>query len=356
MRRELATEAEAPTMCIHVIPRSLLLDCGDGGSWADQVKSQDTSRFVRYGAREMSPSHKADLTAAEIVITSLHLWETFSMDFDTKALAPLDRSSFIPLYRQLTDSIGRLIRSGKVPSGTLLPSEHECSQLFGISRLTVRQAMAQLVTDGLVIRERGRGTYVRSARVMHNFNYSFEEEILADNRLLSLQTLSWTRVRPSQAIAQALSIPPKSWVHKLERLKIVDDAPIGWEVRYLLGWIGAGISASCLKSDPVYKLMQEAAGVSVARIASTVGTVPASRKHAQLLRVREGAPLLVREQTYFGNDDAPLMHGTVMFRGDRYQFRFQYGPEQLHMGPDSRKKNPRHRHRPEASKSRFARS
>ncbi|MGQ0445700.1 MAG: UTRA domain-containing protein, partial [Beijerinckiaceae bacterium] len=101
--------------------------------------------------------------------------------------------------------------------------------------------------------------------------------------------------------------------------------------RYLPLTIGQQVRPDDLSTLPVYQLLKRSTGAQVSRIVSTALSVGASLELARVLRVRKGHPLLMREQTYFADNDLPLMHGVIAFRGDRYRFIFECGPGQLRM-------------------------
>jgi GntR family transcriptional regulator len=237
----------------------------------------------------------------------------------------------MPLYAQLAGQIGQLIKSGDLAPGLMLPTEADVSAHFEVSRITVRQAMARLVADGLVTRRRGSGTYIRVRPVTHHFVRSFEEELLGEHVDLKLVPQSWKKVVAPPKVQEVFGLTPNIKVYQLERLKIVDGAPFGWEMRYLPRETGDLVRKSDLDTKPIYQLLHQTGGPRVSRIVSTVLSVGASRRLARLLRVKEGEPLLLREQTYFSADDKPLMHGVIAFIGDRYRFVFECGPGQLRM-------------------------
>jgi GntR family transcriptional regulator len=243
----------------------------------------------------------------------------------------LDRTSDVPLHAQLADHIGNLIHSGRVAPGQLLPAELDVGAHFDVSRITVRQAMAKLVADGLISRRRGSGTYVRGNPVTHHFAHSFEDELLAEHADLKLTIKSWKKVIPPRKVQQVFGTSRKKKFYRIERLKLVDGKPIGWELRYMPHATGDSFNKTDLETKPIYQLLFLAGLPQVQRIVSTVLSLRAPPKLAKLLQVRKNEPLLVREQTYLSANSVPLMHGIVAFIGERYRFVFECGPDQLRM-------------------------
>ena len=150
--------------------------------------------------------------------------------FDLRALPTLDAKSFTPLYVQLADRLAEHIRAQRLPADTLLPSEAECMSHFGLSRLTVRLAMAKLVTLGLVHRARGRGTFVATPRIDHKFGASFEEDMIEAQVPIRFKLLGWREVTAPEAVAATLELKPGANAFRLERLRLAEDKPIGIEI------------------------------------------------------------------------------------------------------------------------------
>lgn len=242
------------------------------------------------------------------------------------------RSSHVPLYIQLADLLAKEIQSGRIPTGQLLPSEAELSERCGISRITVRQAMARLVHEKLVRRERGRGTFASGGKLEADVQTTLEAEMRALGLPFRLRLLRYERVVPPPGVATTLRVSPEERVYRLERLRLVRNRPFGIEIRYLPEMIGAKIPRTQARKAPVQTMLYDVLQQPVTRIQYVVSSIPATRTEARLLKTRAGAPLLVRESTYFAADDRPVMAGTVLFRGDLYRFRFESGGDNLGLG------------------------
>lgn len=219
-----------------------------------------------------------------------------------------------------------------MPPGTRLPSESACESHFKVSRPTIRQAMQKLVAEGLILRERGRGTFVAPLKVEHDIAFSFEEEMHASNLPVEPKLISWERIEPRPEIAATLRISAGELIFRLERLRLINNEPIGREIRHLPRYIGEKIHVADLKHQPVFRLLQQATNEKINRISYMVSAVPASPRDARLLRVRTGTPLLAREHLYFSEDDVPLLYGTTFFVGASYRFHFETGSKQIRMG------------------------
>lgn len=252
-----------------------------------------------------------------------------SRAFDLRRIPRLDASSHVPLYAQLAERFGAAIeKSHGALIGKILPSESECMDYFGISRPTVRQAMAQLFSQGLITRGRGRGTFVAPRRVDYDVGRSFEAEIRSDNRVVKFRVLAWETIAPPAAVRNALQIPRGEKVERLVRLRLLDGAPFAFEERYLPSRYRGRLTKAALASKLGISLIRAATGERPAKAAFTLRSIGADDAVARPLAIAPGTPLLASQHCYRLEDGTPVLFGTVYFRGDSYEFSFQ---AQIHL-------------------------
>jgi GntR family transcriptional regulator len=242
--------------------------------------------------------------------------------FDLRAIPPLDETSALPLYMQLAERLISAIRSGSQlePRARALPSEAELAAHFGISRPTVRQAMAHLVTLGLVTRSRGRGTFVAARRIKHDLNLAFEDEMRIAHRRVEFRVLRRLAMVPPSTVAERLRLAAGQPVDFVERLRLVDGGPFAHEQRFFPSVVGARVDQRALESKAIITLLSAVLGAPPARVTNTMRAVPADSIGAGLLGVDLGTPLLETEHTYLDEAGAPILHGIVRFRGDSFEF------------------------------------
>ncbi len=253
--------------------------------------------------------------------------------FDIRQLQPLDPSSAMPLYMQLAERLATPIQARhSALVGHALPTELQCREHFDVSRPTVRQAMAHLVSMGLVARGRGRGTFVAPKRLNHDVSLAFEDEMRAARRTIRFQVLSRATVPASELVAQRLGLQPGAQVEHLERLRFLDDEVFAYERRYLPLEVAQHVTADMLDRMAIISLLTVALGQSPARITNTVRCIPAEARTARLLGMSPKFPLLHTEHTYFSAAGRPVLHGTVWFHGERFQFTLD-SPIQANLQP-----------------------
>jgi len=241
--------------------------------------------------------------------------------FDVRGLQPLDSGSAMPLYMQLAERLAAAIQTRQADVvGHLLPTELQCLGHFQVSRPTVRQAMAHLVSMGLVARGRGRGTFVAPKRLNHDVSLAFEDEMRAARHTIRFEVLSRTVVQAPDLVTQRLRLAPGEKVEHLERLRFLDEEVFACERRYLPLPVAQHVTSQMLESMAIISLLTAALGQPPARITNTVRCIPAEARTARLLGISPRTPLLHTEHTYFSAAGQPILHGTVWFHGERFQF------------------------------------
>lgn len=241
--------------------------------------------------------------------------------FDVRELQPLDPGSAMPLYMQLAERLAAAIHSRQAAMvGHLLPTELQCLDHFQVSRPTVRQAMAHLVSMGLVARGRGRGTFVAPKRLNHDVSLAFEDEMRAARHTIRFEVLSRAVVPAPDLVAQQLRLAPGEKVEHLERLRFLDNEVFACERRYLPLSVARHVTSQMLEGMAIISLLTAALGQAPARITNTVRCIPAEARTARLLGLPPRTPLLHTEHTYFSAAGQPILQGTVWFHGERFQF------------------------------------
>src|SRR6201988_1422127 len=211
----------------------------------------------------------------------------------SQAVGRLDEQSSLPLYQQLQRALRQAIETRVLGPDDALPPERDLATDFSVSRITVRKAIAGLVSDGLLVRRQGSGTFVR-ARVEKNFSKltSFSEDMRArglNPRSVWLRKSAGT-VTPEEALT--LRASPGTPVYRFHRIRFADEAPMALEY--------ATILASCLPSvDAVETSLYEAlekTGNRPAHALQRLRAVLLTGEQAQLLKAQEKDPGLLVER------------------------------------------------------------
>jgi GntR family transcriptional regulator len=234
-----------------------------------------------------------------------------------RAVGPLVPAGNLPLYQQLQRSLREAIDRRILDSNDALPAERDLAEEFGVSRITVRKAIDGLVSEGLLMRRQGSGTFVRG-RVEKNFASltSFSEDMRARGRNPRSEWLKRASgtVTPEEALT--LRSSPGTPVYRFHRLRFADDAPMSVEY--------ATIVAAVLPSlDAVQASLYEAlekAGNRPVRALQRLRAVLLTREQAELLRAKPGDAGLLVERLGFLPNGRAIEFSQSYYRGDTYDF------------------------------------
>ncbi|MBX3453663.1 GntR family transcriptional regulator [Ferrovibrio sp.] len=249
---------------------------------------------------------------------------THSTLLNMQDMPALEAKSYVPLYAQLAERFATVIRRSHASLvGAPLPSEAECTDYFKVSRPTVRQAMAQLLNEGLILRGRGKGTFVAPQRINHDLSHAFEDEMRVAQRAVAFELLDRMDIEAPDTVAQALRLQPGAKVERIRRLRLLEGKVFGYEERYVAAERARLISDAALNEKAIVSLIRDFAKEAPTRFSLTISSVRANAEYARLLDVPRGAPLLSSQHTYFLASGEPALHGIVLFHGENYQFTVQ---------------------------------
>ena len=240
----------------------------------------------------------------------------------TIPITRVDRSRPEPLWHQAEQALLALIADGTWPDGTQLPNEGKLSEMLGVSRITIRHALRNVEESGLLRREHGRGTFVRTSTVTAGVRglTSFTQEMADRGLVVGSRVLEMVELPASHEVANALEIADGETVVKLRRLRAGNKQPIGIQnafmpARRVPGLVNIGSSVPSL-----YELLSTRYGISpqVAREIYRVGIV--SSEDAALLEVEAGSPAFI-VQRITSDGRGPFEYTVSTMRGDRYEIR-----------------------------------
>jgi GntR family transcriptional regulator len=227
----------------------------------------------------------------------------------------LREPKYYAVKRHLLDIIGTLTPGSPVPTERLLMAQ------LGTSRTTVRQALAELVGEGRLVRRQGSGTYVAEPKVSWPLRMtSFTEQATAVGRAATTQLVDARRDRATAEIADRLGLRLGAPVHRIERLRLVDDMPMALETSHLSAAQFPNLARHLRRSDSLYRVLRDEYGVVPVTAEETIETASATPREADLLDTETGAPILMLSRHSFTADGAPVEWVQSWYRGDRYRF------------------------------------
>jgi GntR family transcriptional regulator len=224
---------------------------------------------------------------------------------------------FVPRYYEIEQALRARIE--ELSPGDTLPSDAELCNEFGVSRMTARNAMARLATEGIVQRIPGRGTFVAERPVHRQAGslISFTDEMHRRGRRPSSRLLSRELREPTDVERQRLELPDGAQVVLLRRLRLADEEPVAVEEAVFEDGLAPVLMEADLEQGSLFQALVGAGRVPTAGSAS-LSAQPASAADARALGVSRGSPLLVERRLIFDQAGRPLESTESRYAGDRY--------------------------------------
>jgi GntR family transcriptional regulator len=227
----------------------------------------------------------------------------------------------VPLYYQLEKVLRKRILSGKLKPDQTIPTEKELCQEFGVSRITVRQALLSLESDDLIRREQGRGTFVafRRNRPPQFRLYGTVDDLfhLGVRTILKLQ--SKKLISPSPEIIRDMKLNPRGKIYLFEGLRHLENGRQAFFQAYIPEEIGKKIKLAELGQPLFIERVEKEALEMVRRSRQVTSASVADKNLASILGVKKGHPLLVIKRIYFSKSGQALEMAVTFFPGDAYK-------------------------------------
>jgi DNA-binding GntR family transcriptional regulator len=234
-------------------------------------------------------------------------------------MAALTKTDGTPLYVQIRKSLRDDITNHALTPGQKIPSEDELATRFGVSRMTVRQGIADLIDEGLLYRRHGIGTFVAQPHFVrdHSRLTSFVETASEEGLDLAIRVLIADILPAKLKVARSLSLNEGDLVVRVKTLRNVEAQPITVHDAYVPYKLFPQLLQEDLESHHLWYYF-ESYGHHVKRAIQRVEAREADDEIAGLLEIDEGAPILYKERTVYLDDGTPAEFTYCYNRGDRY--------------------------------------
>jgi len=230
----------------------------------------------------------------------------------------------VPLHTQIRETLRHYILDGRWPPHTQIPSESQMMSSFGVSRITIRQALGDLQKEGLIFKIIGKGSFVAKPKVFQSLSrlQGFGEAMSPAGYETCSKLLSARETEASPAVAQRFSLKPGSRVFEIQRLRYLNREPISVDVSYFLLDIGRRLVQEDLVTRDIFMILENDYGLDLTHADLQIEAICADEFLARQLGIAEGAPLLRMERmTHAG--DTPVDFEFLYYRGDAFQYRLR---------------------------------
>lgn len=235
----------------------------------------------------------------------------------------LDKNSQLPLYAQLMKAIKDSIQNGQYKPGAQIPTETELSNIYGVSRITVRKTIEELCAQGVLIKRQGKGTFVEAPKIYRkveqNNNISFSESCKANGRIPSSHVISCCFMEVEDWQNAFLQLKNNQTIYHIERILSADDLPIIYEHIYLPVDRFPEFQVQKLENGSMFKLLKDEFHIIESEKArSTVEVRTASKTIAEYLRMNAGEPVMILTSCMNDDKETPLYISYEIIAGSRY--------------------------------------
>ena len=238
----------------------------------------------------------------------------------------LDRNSAIPLHTQLTALLRSRIQDQKLKPNTQLPSERELCDEHGVSRITVRKALDELLHEGLVYTAVGKGTYVADRALNQDLQplNSFTDDLTRRGLQVSSRVLEARIVAAGYDTAEQLKVPPGAEVVRLYRLRLADSVLIALQLSHLPHHLCPGLAKHDFTTRSLFEILRTEYGHQLVHADTTISAALPRADETRLLQLSPQSAVLISEQTTYLEDGSVIEFTRSVFRGDRYKLHVSY--------------------------------
>jgi GntR family transcriptional regulator len=227
----------------------------------------------------------------------------------------------VPRYHRIAETLRDRIRGGALAPGARLDNQRRLARSFGVTLMTLRQALELLERENLIVRRHGLGTFVAAPSIDYEIlkGSRFAGDLLAQGEPVVTRLLGSRVGVPDAAVATALAVAPRARVVEVERLRLVDGLPTALQRSFLPLALGEEVLRMGLARLSLGEILEFKLGVSVGRARETVSAVRLRRREARELGCRPGAAAFQSDRVSLDAAGRPVVFDRVFIPGDRFR-------------------------------------
>lgn len=230
-----------------------------------------------------------------------------------------------PKYFIVKKAIVENIDNDLYHSNEAIPSEKKLMELYNVSRITIRKAIDELVTEGYLYKIQGKGTYVKADEGSNNlFSITSSTEDVQKMGMTPSKKTKISRIElASPKRAKALEISTNDQVEVIGRISYADLEPLNYTIAFLPEKIFPGLTEYDLEHESLYKLINDQYGVRITKARRTIEAVLAKDEIAKYLELEEGMPVILFRCVTYGivnGKETPIEYFKCYYRTDKYKF------------------------------------
>ena len=233
----------------------------------------------------------------------------------------ISKNSKIPLYFQLEQLLKSKIITGEFTLGDQIPTEKVLCQTYNVSSITARQAILNLVNEGLLIRRRGRGTFVTGIQQINTMEVKGTiNDLITDGKLQRVKVLGIGKIKTTKRVAQILRMKEGEEIIQVRRTRNVNGSAVSYIKNYIPSEIGEKIRKGDLYRYPMLQILREKFNIPLKDGIQYIGAIVADYEIASALAVGISSPILYIETIVFKERKQPVEFVQTFVRPDRYKY------------------------------------
>jgi GntR family transcriptional regulator len=229
----------------------------------------------------------------------------------------------VPLYYQVKKRFSDLIRCGNLKPGDIIPPEQKLCSELGVSRGTVRMAIGELVQEGTLRREQGRGTFIAGPRLDKSLLAYFKfadkdtsEEIIPESKIITIENVS-----PPLEVAKALAITSKETVVRIKRLRTVKGVPFIFQISFFPKKHFPRLDRINTNVTSLYNFISDRYGIHIMAVEEYLTAGIPDDEARGMIGLEDDSPVIIIERIAFSIDERPVEFRRSVGRADRYHYR-----------------------------------
>jgi GntR family transcriptional regulator len=231
----------------------------------------------------------------------------------------------VPLYARIKETLRNRILDGTYAPHGQMPSEHELCAAFGVSRITVRQALGDLQKEGLLFKLHGKGTFVSKPKTFQNVSslQGFAEAMSSMGYEIVNLLRGFRVVKADRHVAARLGLDEGTSVTEIRRVRLLNREPVSLEITWLPDTLGQRLANADLATRDIFLILENDCGVPLGHADVTIDAILADDEIVEALHVDEGSPVLRIDRLTHDASGAPIDYEHLYFRGDAFQYRLR---------------------------------
>ncbi len=226
-----------------------------------------------------------------------------------------------PVYQVIENDIKDKIQKGELKHGDMINSENELKDMYFVSRMTVRQALNNLVNEGYLYRHKGKGTFVNNIKIEKKMQglIGFTEEMRRMNKRVRSKIITFDTMKADDEIASKLFLKPGDDVYSIERVRYGDDIPVLFERLFIPVSLFKEMDQKIMESS-FYDYIENHLNIKISHCIQTLEAKSSNPRVSEMLEIQKSSPVLFMTRNTFLDRGFPFEYVKAYYRADQYRF------------------------------------